>query len=121
MTKLTETQREMLTKEEQTWQTAGAAWVSEWMLTSLFCRLADVRKDLEGERFTRHPADDACMATFKQERDEAQKKIEKYELFLCKLRDMTYRAPELFPTNEVATYAHQLGVEADGILCEIDK
>ena len=47
---------------------------------------------------------------------EAQRKIEKYELFLHELRDRTYRAPELFSTNEVATYAHQLGVEADRIL-----
>ena len=46
MTELTETQREMLTKEEQTWQTAGAAWMSEAMLSSLFCRLVEVRVEL---------------------------------------------------------------------------
>ncbi len=51
----------------------------------------------------------------------AEEKLARMEYFLGELRDMTYRAPETFPTNEVATYAHQLGVEADSILCEIEK
>ena len=116
MTELTEVQRGILTEEERTWETAGAAWMNEAMLTSIFCRLADARKALEDERLTRHPANDNCTATFKRERDEVQRKIEKYELFLRGLSATTYRAPELFPTNEVATYAHQLGVEADRLL-----
>ena len=63
----------------------------------------------------------ANIICLRRERDEAQGKIEKYERFLRKLRDLIYRAPELFPTNEIATYAHQLGAEAGNILCGIDK
>ena len=33
----------------------------------------EVQRKLEDERLTRHPADDNCTATFKRERDEAQK------------------------------------------------
>ena len=133
MTKLTETQREMLTEEEQGWFPCG------YPANELLRRLAEARERgvelyhmvecrlgwyAEGYQlvYCGYPTCNGGNQGDTQELlDEAWGKIEKYELFLCKLRDMTYRAPELFPTNEVATYAHQLGVEADGILCEIDK
>ena len=66
---------------------------------------------------------DCCLCTYElaiadleRQLAEAQGKLERYERFLGELRAVTYRAPELFPTNEVATYAHQLGVVADRIL-----